>query len=130
MEADLHRYYQIDLLDLWRGTLSPRKIRVLVKHLPPESATVRALNPRTPEEEHWTTDRQLLAGICDRVDQLTYTTSILGVDQKHRNKIKEPRPIPRPGVKPPKGTGTIRFGGRHGSGAKHLAGVFGGAASA
>lgn len=38
MEADLQRYYGVDLADLWRGRLSLRKISVLVTHLPPGSA--------------------------------------------------------------------------------------------
>ena len=36
-------YPSIDLLDFYRGTLSARRLGVLVKQLPPESATVRAI---------------------------------------------------------------------------------------
>lgn len=37
------RFYQVDLLDFYRGTLSPRRLGVLVRQLPRESATVRAM---------------------------------------------------------------------------------------
>ncbi len=35
LESDLLRYYGVDLLDLHRGTLSPRRVMVLVAGLPP-----------------------------------------------------------------------------------------------
>lgn len=45
VEADLSRYHQIDLLDLWRRPqrLSYRKLLVLVRFLPPDSATENVL---------------------------------------------------------------------------------------
>ena len=36
------RVYGVDLLDLWRGTLSPRRVCVLINGLPPGSAYGRA----------------------------------------------------------------------------------------
>jgi len=42
-EADLQRFYGIDYRDRWRGTLTLRRLAVLIRHLPPESATARAL---------------------------------------------------------------------------------------
>ena len=38
LEADLARYYQLDLADMWRGRLSVRRVSVLVHHLPPGCA--------------------------------------------------------------------------------------------
>lgn len=38
------RFYRVDLLDFYRGILSPRRLWVLVKQLPAESALSRALN--------------------------------------------------------------------------------------
>ncbi|KJK57549.1 hypothetical protein [Saccharothrix sp. ST-888] len=43
IEADLLRYYRLDLLDYHRGAMSARRLRVLVQHLPEESALGRAL---------------------------------------------------------------------------------------
>jgi hypothetical protein len=34
VEADLQRYYGIDLADMYRGRLTPRKVAVLVQYLP------------------------------------------------------------------------------------------------
>ncbi|OAN26233.1 hypothetical protein [Mycolicibacterium iranicum] len=44
IEADLLRFYRIDVLDFYRGTLSARRLGVLIRQLPAESALVRALN--------------------------------------------------------------------------------------
>lgn len=48
MEADLSRYYQLDIRDLWvieagMRRLTLRMIWVRVTHLPPDSSTARAL---------------------------------------------------------------------------------------
>lgn len=39
VEADLQRYYGVDLGALWRGELSLRRLAVLVEYLPVGSAT-------------------------------------------------------------------------------------------
>jgi hypothetical protein len=38
VEADLKRFYSVDLGDLWRGGLSLRRLSVYLHNLPPESA--------------------------------------------------------------------------------------------
>jgi hypothetical protein len=38
LEADLQRFYGVDLGDLWRGRLSLRRLSALVRYLPPGSA--------------------------------------------------------------------------------------------
>ncbi|MFK8844675.1 hypothetical protein [Streptomyces sp. Ac-502] len=88
---------------------------------------MRVLTGRSPEEEFWTPDRQLLATIADRVAEGTYAQVRLHGDPKRTRRLKPPDPIPRPGVTARKPRNTIRFGGRHGSGAQQLASVFGGA---
>ena len=42
IEADFQRYYGLDLLDLYRGRLTPRKAMALIGGLPPGSAFHRA----------------------------------------------------------------------------------------
>lgn len=42
------RFYQLDLLDFYRGTLSIRRLGVLVRQLPSESALSRSLNDNEP----------------------------------------------------------------------------------
>ncbi|QIG58545.1 tail assembly chaperone [Arthrobacter phage DrSierra] len=44
VEADLQRFYHVDLADYWRGELSPRRLSVLIEQLPAESATARKLS--------------------------------------------------------------------------------------
>lgn len=44
VEADLQRFYGVDLGDLWRGRLSVRRLSVLIAHLPPGSAVWAAEN--------------------------------------------------------------------------------------
>ncbi|TDC02597.1 hypothetical protein E1091_00355 [Micromonospora fluostatini] len=40
VEADLQRYYRIDLADLWRGRLTLRRLATLLRYLPAEAATL------------------------------------------------------------------------------------------
>lgn len=60
IEADLQRYYGLDLLDLYRGRLSLRKVGVLIAHLPLGSATVAALSGAA---EGWVMGDYLLADV-------------------------------------------------------------------
>ncbi|MFM9703588.1 hypothetical protein [Streptomyces galilaeus] len=113
------------LLELYRGTLSWRELRVFIKFLPTESATARAVRGSTPDEDAWTLQMQLLATIADAVRENTFATVKVGGDPKKTIRLKPPKPIPRPGVVEPQQTNVIRFGGRHGSGAKQLASLFG-----
>jgi hypothetical protein len=39
VEADLQRFYGLDLADMWRGKLTVRKVAVLVANLPPGAQT-------------------------------------------------------------------------------------------
>jgi hypothetical protein len=116
------------LLELYRGSLSWRELGVFVRHLPPDSATARSLRGSSPEEDYWTPDRQLLATLVDAVRESTFAMIKLNGDPKKTSRLKPPDPIPRPGVQARAAkSNVIRFGGRHGSGAAQLAGVFGGA---
>jgi hypothetical protein len=114
------------LLELWRGQMSWRELRVFLQHLPPDSATARAVNP----DNAWSLDQHLLAGLADRVGYLAALTAYINTDPKKRGRFTPPKPIPRPGVQEQAKSNVIRFGGRHGSGAAQLAAVFGGAARA
>lgn len=58
MEADLDRFYQRDLRDLWRGSLTLRQIAVRLRHLPADSAIRRALD--IPD---WSTTDYLLSDV-------------------------------------------------------------------
>ncbi|WP_344014189.1 hypothetical protein, partial [Nocardiopsis exhalans] len=56
MEADLARYYRIELADFWRGRLSLRRLAVLLRYLPSESAAATALGG-----DGWTLSHYLMA---------------------------------------------------------------------
>lgn len=43
IEADLQHYYQVDLLDLYRGKMTPRRCWVLISNLPPGCAMYREM---------------------------------------------------------------------------------------
>lgn len=58
MEADLARYYRIELADHWRGRLTLRRLAVLVRHLPPECACHRVLG-----SDGWTLANYLQADL-------------------------------------------------------------------
>ena len=125
VEWDVARYWPgRSLLELYRGEMSWRELRVFLRYLPAESATARAVRGSTPDEDAWTLDRQLLASAVDAIRENTFATVKLGGDPKRTGRLRPPDPIPRPGVDSKK-SNVIRFGGRHGSGAAQLAAVFG-----
>ncbi|WP_309235824.1 hypothetical protein [Amycolatopsis sp. SID8362] len=84
----------MDLLDYYRGKLTPRRLRVLIRHLPRESALVRALHGEAAE---WGLTEHLLAGAVDELAVGNWlfvaANSAEGADQPDR-----PRPVPRPGL--------------------------------
>lgn len=85
IEADFHRFYQLDLLDLYRGTLSPRKVLVLIEHLPPGAA----LWNETGGDSAWTLETHLLANVLDAVN----VSNWIAAGGKQSSK---PKPIARP----------------------------------
>jgi hypothetical protein len=94
--------------------MSWRRLRVLIQHLPPESATWTALRnglsdeqmaeqseKGEPEKGRWSQADQLLALIADRVARLEYV--LISVNTEHKSqRPKAPEPIRRPGAKPVK----------------------------
>lgn len=89
--------------------MSWRRLRVLIQHLPPESATWTALrNALTPEElaeqagkgepekGRWSQVEQLLAMVADRVARLEYVLVSVNTEKKSQ-RPKAPEPIRRPG---------------------------------
>ncbi|MFD4394644.1 hypothetical protein [Kitasatospora sp. NPDC058478] len=90
--------------------MTPRRLRVLIEHLPPESATRTALrlavpledryaqaeDERDPEAGAWSQDQMLLAQIIDvlRAQHYSYLRANGAKD------IQPSPPVPRPGVAP------------------------------
>ncbi|MGV9888393.1 hypothetical protein [Streptomyces sp. NPDC003395] len=94
--------------------MSWRRLRVLIQHLPPESATWTALRNELSEEElaeqadkgeperdRWSKTEQLLASVADRVARVEYVL-ICANTEKSSQRPKPPEPIRRPGAKPPR----------------------------
>lgn len=82
------RYYHVDIDDLRRGRVTPRRVATLISALPLDAATHRALHGETAR---WTLTDHLLAGITDVLNVISWQ---LGGDRR----VPRPRPLPRPGV--------------------------------
>jgi hypothetical protein len=88
VEADLLRYYRVDLTDLYRGRLSPRRVAVLVAALPADASTVEAVHG---DQARWTLTDHLLASVFDALAVISWQ---LGGDKR----AARPKPMARPGV--------------------------------
>ena len=102
MEADLLRYYGVDLLDRYRGRLSARRLRVLIQHLPRDAALVRALHG---EEGEWGLTEHLLAAVVDLLAAGNWQFAAAHTPE-HADPPERPAPIPRPGLDAPEPTST------------------------
>jgi hypothetical protein len=87
IEADLQRYYGVALSDVFTGRMSWRRLKVLLRQLPPDSATGRAqLGPAVD----WSTSDYLLAAVVDAERAALW--------QRSGGRGRRPKPVPRPGV--------------------------------
>ena len=85
IEADLLHYYGGDLLDLWRGVLTPRRVLVLIKGLPPGSALHRARGG----DAFWSDEVAAIKSMGHRLE-----TTIIAVNGGNRfPKAPEPPPV-------------------------------------
>ena len=95
IEADFQDiYHGLDLLDLYRGKLSLRKVHSLIQRLlkmPGKSALLMACD----ETAEWGTTEHLLARLIDEV-QIDFWAYASGMSDED---VPKPDPIPRPGVK-------------------------------
>lgn len=92
VEADLQRYYGLHVGDFpW--PLTARRLIVLLKHLPADSATQEALADDLTRG--WTEERQLLATVVDELRLLQYQRALIAGAKN----VRPPDPIPRPGVR-------------------------------
>jgi len=64
IEADLQRFYGVRLTDLWTGQLSLRRLRVLLDHLPLDSATAYAVKQPLAG---WNLGNALLGRVLDEL---------------------------------------------------------------
>lgn len=83
LEADFQRFYGIDIVDLYRGTLSPRKAQALALYLPPGAAVWQEAGTDTA----WGTTEYLLAEAVDTLRMANW---------QRGGKGQKPEPLPRP----------------------------------
>jgi hypothetical protein len=86
VEADLARFYGLDVGDYWRGTLSARRLWVLVSQLPDDAATVKA--------QRGTPWPDLLYLVARLADEVAYGRAEWA--NAHGAHV-QPQPVPRPG---------------------------------
>lgn len=93
MLGDFQAYYGLDFVGLMRpdSSYSPRRTLVLIRQLPPESATMAALRGGDAFRG-WGLDQYFLAALVDAVRENTYAV----VAANSKRKPKPPEPIQRP----------------------------------
>lgn len=114
----------MDVLGLYRGGTSWRRVRITIEHLPPESVTktamrldaeargVQADEDADPADAPWSSLEMLTAVVIDRLGELTYV-----LQKVNGGKPDKPKPTPRPGVRSKKKT---KFAPVSGANAEHL----------
>ncbi|MEU9199639.1 hypothetical protein [Streptomyces sp. NPDC048332] len=83
----------MDLLDWHRGGLSSRRLALLIKHLPRDSATIRETDG---EAADWTVTDYLLAAVVDHLAAANWMFSVVNGDGES-DPPDQPVPVPRPG---------------------------------
>lgn len=86
IEADFQRYYGVALTDVFTGRMSWRRLKVLLRQLPVDSATARATVGAAVE---WSPTEYLLAAIVDAERAALW--------QRSGGRGRRPQPMPRPG---------------------------------
>ncbi|MFI0912097.1 hypothetical protein [Streptomyces abikoensis] len=83
----------MDLLDWHRGTLSSRRLAVLVKHMPRDSAVNRDLHGEAVE---WDASTHLLAALVDHAAVSNWMTATINSGED-AEPLDYPEPVARPG---------------------------------
>ncbi|NEA50898.1 hypothetical protein [Streptomyces sp. SID10815] len=84
----------MDLLDWHRGRLTSRRLAVLVRHLPRDSVTLRALHG---EAADWSVAEYLLAAAVDQLAEANWMFATVNRDED-AEPLEYPEPVPRPGT--------------------------------
>ncbi|MPY65037.1 hypothetical protein [Streptomyces spongiae] len=82
----------MDLLDWYRGRLSSRRLAVLVRHLPRDSATLLEIHG---EATHWSVTDHLLACVVDQLAEANWMFATVNRDEDSEP-LEYPKPVPRP----------------------------------
>lgn len=92
VEADLRRYYGVDMHGFWKGDITPRQLVGLLAYLPADSITSTLLRDE-PEYQDWGLPEFLLGTITDRIGELVFITTAANVDEKTRNTLEPPKSV-------------------------------------
>lgn len=95
MEADLLQHFGVDLLDLWRGRLSLRRVSVLINSLIRQGGR-SVLAASLDESAAWSESEYLLARVSDALELSNYLF-IQANSGEETNDYPPPEPLPRPG---------------------------------
>ncbi|MFE7456013.1 hypothetical protein ACPEIF_13015 [Streptomyces sp. NPDC012600] len=87
------RHYGLDLLDWHRGLLSSRRLAVLLRHLPKDSAVTRELHGEAAE---WSVSDYLLATAVDQLAEANWMFATVNQDED-TEPLDYPVPVRRPG---------------------------------
>ncbi|WP_223768694.1 hypothetical protein [Streptomyces huiliensis] len=82
------------MLDWHRGRLSSRRLTILIKHLPRDSAVNRDLHGEVMD---WGPAEHLLAAAVDHLAVANWMTGTLNTDED-ADPLDYPEPVPRPGA--------------------------------
>ncbi|MEU7280431.1 hypothetical protein AB0A69_16830 [Streptomyces sp. NPDC045431] len=82
----------MDLLDWHRGRLSSRRLAVLVRHMPRDSALARATHGEAAE---WGVSDYLLAAAVDHLAESNWMFATVNQDED-AEPLEYPKPVPRP----------------------------------
>lgn len=96
LEADLLEFFGVDLLDLWRGQLSLRRIGVLIKSLT-QKAGRSTLVTAMDERASWSDSDYMSARISDALELTNY---LLIKANFESDDLERPQPLTRPGEDP------------------------------
>ncbi|MGI5196932.1 hypothetical protein ACQEVY_25395 [Streptomyces sp. CA-288835] len=108
LEADLLEFFGVDLLNLWRGRLSLRRIGVLINSLmnkPGRSTLLMAMDERAK----WSEREYLLARMSDALELSNFLFLKANVPDEDARDLEFPAPIPRPGEPEPQPTSKVEF---------------------
>ncbi|MET7984563.1 hypothetical protein [Streptomyces sp. NPDC005281] len=89
------QFFGVDLLDLWRGRLSLRRVSVLIGSLLRQTGR-SVLAGTVDESAEWTESEYLLARVSDALE-LSNWLFIQANSGDESNDIPAPAPLPRPG---------------------------------
>lgn len=101
LTADFRRYYGMSVAECRERGLPLREVAAMATHLPPDSATARAINPPTG----WGITEYLLAAAVDALHAANW--------QRGGGRGPRPTPVERPGVTD-QSTETQRIGASEG----------------